>query len=73
MFLSPCEEAAFAVSAPHEQLDILTVHSLCTHAILERIYSFEVYTMFMQKMETLLLVVCDKMLVRRHIWDSRTV
>ena len=47
VFLSPREEPAFAVTAPHERLNILTAHSLRTHAILERIHSFEIYAVFM--------------------------
>jgi hypothetical protein len=47
MFLSPREDPAVAVSAAHEQLNILTIHSLRTRAILECSRILEVYTMFM--------------------------
>jgi len=47
VFLSPCEDAAFAVLAAHEQLNVLTVHSLCVHAVLERVHVLEIYAMFM--------------------------
>ena len=47
MFLSPCEDTAFTISAAHEKLNVLTIHSLRTYAVLERIRVFEIYTMFM--------------------------
>ena len=47
MFFSPREDPAFAVSAAHEQLNILTVHSLRARGILECIRILEVYAMFM--------------------------
>jgi hypothetical protein len=66
VFFPPGEDTALTIATAHEHFDILAIHTLGLGAISYSVGIFEVDTVLMEKMHSLLLVVWITPAFERH-------